>query len=247
MAGDWIKIEKDTPRKPEILKMARDLGLEPDAVFGKWVRLWIWFDSNTVDGFVDGVVDADVDAIVSRAGFSRAAERVGWLIINAEKETIKLPNFFKHNGETAKERTAKSDRQKRWRERRKLKASADKKEAVGAYCRRDVDEKTSTREEKRREELKEKIPKKVSKEKFIPPSVDEVTAFCQSKNYQIDPEYFVAYYAKAGWKLSSGQAMKDWQAAVVTWVKNQKRFAGDKKTETAEEMAQRIMAKGKPK
>ena len=40
MAGDWIKIEENTPDKPEVHKMASILGIDPDAVVGKLVRVW---------------------------------------------------------------------------------------------------------------------------------------------------------------------------------------------------------------
>ncbi len=42
MAGDWMKVEKVTPDKPEIEAMASKLELDPDAVFGKCFRIWRW-------------------------------------------------------------------------------------------------------------------------------------------------------------------------------------------------------------
>ena len=53
---------------------------------------------------------------------------------------------------------------------------------------------------------------------FAPPSVEEVAAYVTEKGYGIDPEAFVAYYTAKGWKVGSSP-MKDWKAAVVTWVK----------------------------
>lgn len=53
---------------------------------------------------------------------------------------------------------------------------------------------------------------------FTPPSVEEVAAYVTEKGYGIDPEAFVAYYTAKGWKVGSSP-MKDWKAAVVTWVK----------------------------
>jgi hypothetical protein len=44
MAGDWIKLQKDTPDKPEVLAIATRMNLDPDAVVGKLVRIWSWFD-----------------------------------------------------------------------------------------------------------------------------------------------------------------------------------------------------------
>ena len=48
MAGEWIKIERSTMDKPEILRVARILGIDKDAVLGKLIRLWAWFDAVSV-------------------------------------------------------------------------------------------------------------------------------------------------------------------------------------------------------
>ena len=52
---------------------------------------------------------------------------------------------------------------------------------------------------------------------FAPPSVAEVEAYCRERGNSINPEKFVAYYAKQGWKLSNGLKMTDWKQAVITW------------------------------
>ena len=52
---------------------------------------------------------------------------------------------------------------------------------------------------------------------FIPPTVDEVAAYCLERNNGIAPQNFVDYYAQQKWKLSNGNPMTDWKAAVRTW------------------------------
>ncbi len=66
--------------------------------------------------------------------------------------------------------------------------------------------------------------------RFSPPSVDAVREYCQEKGYAIDPERFVDHYTANGWKVGKNP-MKDWKAAVRTWVKNEK---GDKHGNNAE-------------
>ena len=56
--------------------------------------------------------------------------------------------------------------------------------------------------------------------KNIPPTVDEVTAYCRERNNGVDAEHFCNYYEARGWELSKGRKMKDWQAAVRTWEHN---------------------------
>lgn len=61
--------------------------------------------------------------------------------------------------------------------------------------------------------------------RFVAPTVDDVKAYCQQKGYtNIDAEAFVAFYQSKGWKVGS-QPMKDWHAAVVTWVKRHREQA----------------------
>ncbi len=58
------------------------------------------------------------------------------------------------------------------------------------------------------------IKKKV--ERFTPPSVEEVRAYCAEKGYTFDPESFHAFYESKGWKVGRNP-MKSWKAACVTW------------------------------
>ena len=57
---------------------------------------------------------------------------------------------------------------------------------------------------------------------FAPPTLSEVKAYCQERNNGINPQYFIDYYSRQGWKLSNGQQMKDWKATVRTWEQKEK-------------------------
>ena len=58
----------------------------------------------------------------------------------------------------------------------------------------------------------------VNKEQSIPPTVEEVRAYCESRGNGIDPEMFIAFYEARGWKIGK-EKMKSWKACVVTWEK----------------------------
>ncbi|MBQ6670217.1 MAG: hypothetical protein IJM80_01140, partial [Firmicutes bacterium] len=45
--------------------------------------------------------------------------------------------------------------------------------------------------------------------------------------YSIDPERFIDYYDANGWKVGRNP-MKDWKAAVRTWVRNEKSAAKER-------------------
>ena len=58
--------------------------------------------------------------------------------------------------------------------------------------------------------------------RFIPPTVDEVAAYCQERGNGLDPEAFVDFYASKGWMVGKNP-MKDWKAAVRTWERSERR------------------------
>ena len=70
---------------------------------------------------------------------------------------------------------------------------------------------------------------KQPQKRFIPPTVDEVAAYCFERNNGIDAQHFVDYYAQQKWKLSNGNPMADWKAAVRNWEKNDGVFARNAK------------------
>jgi len=113
MAGDWIKVQKDTPDKPEVLAIASRMGIDPDAVVGKLIRIWSWFDTHTVDGNALSVTFSFLDRLTGVTGFAEQVALVGWLEQNGQ--TLSLPNFGNHNGETAKKRSLGKNRTERYR------------------------------------------------------------------------------------------------------------------------------------
>lgn len=148
MAGDWLKVEKDTPRKPEILAIAAQLKIHPDEVFGKCFRLWSWADSQTADGAIRGVTVGLLDDMAGLPGFAQAMLHVGWLL--QRSGFLEFPRFDRHMGENAKRRAMTAKRvarhtnantngssvssplpEKRREENTSLPAYAGKKEANG--------------------------------------------------------------------------------------------------------------------
>jgi hypothetical protein len=57
---------------------------------------------------------------------------------------------------------------------------------------------------------------KEKKERFAPPSLDEVQKYVIEKGYTFSAAAFVAFYESKGWKVGD-QPMKSWRAACVTW------------------------------
>ena len=55
--------------------------------------------------------------------------------------------------------------------------------------------------------------------RFTPPTLEEVTAYCQERNKGVDPQRWYDFYTAKGWMIGKNK-MKDWKAAVRTWEKN---------------------------
>jgi len=108
MAGDWIKLEHATPDKPEIDQLASIMEIDHDAAFGKCMRLWIWADQQSVSGDALSVTGAFIDRLVFCVGFSEGLRKVGWL--SGRDGRLAIPNFCRHNGETAKKRALSKNR-----------------------------------------------------------------------------------------------------------------------------------------
>jgi hypothetical protein len=109
MAGEWIKFEAATPEKPEVFAITAALGWDdPDLTVGKLLKIWRWFDQQTLDGNAAGVNLALLDRIAGASGFAQAMYQVGWL--DYVDGTVSLPNFVRHNGETAKTRALTAKR-----------------------------------------------------------------------------------------------------------------------------------------
>jgi hypothetical protein len=57
-----------------------------------------------------------------------------------------------------------------------------------------------------------------NEKKFIIPTFNDVLEYCMQNNLEVDPNRFINFYESKGWMVGKNK-MKDWKAAVRTWVK----------------------------
>ncbi|WP_241723044.1 DNA replication domain protein [Raoultella sp. HC6] len=139
MAGDWIKMRADLHTHPKVVRMASALKADRLRIVGGLHSAWCLFDVHSVDGFLDGYSAETLDDMIGFPGFSRAMMSVGWL--EEDGESLVMPRFDAHNGQSAKRRAQDADRKRNVR-----KTSAPEAD------------KMRTREEKRREDIKDIDP-----------------------------------------------------------------------------------------
>lgn len=145
MAGSWIKFRHDLIDAPEIRRLARACGVTRDDVYGKLFRLWSWFDRHSHNGRVADETAELVDEIVGHSGFASALVSVGWL--DQDQGGIVIPNWDRHNSETAKQRALDAARKAAARDQEAV--SGNEPDTPADTC----PAATRTRREKTREEL----------------------------------------------------------------------------------------------
>ena len=77
-------------------------------------------------------------------------------------------------------------------------------------CNTEIEIETDTEKESKTD--KEVKPKK----RFVKPTLEEVQAYCQERNNNVDAQRWYDYYSSNGWKVGKN-SMKDWKACVRTW------------------------------
>ena len=66
--------------------------------------------------------------------------------------------------------------------------------------------------------------------KFVKPTIEEITEYCKERNNKINPNTFYDYYESQGWKVGKNP-MKDWKAYIRTWEKNKYNTSSSNKRE----------------
>ena len=83
-------------------------------------------------------------------------------------------------------------------------------QSVSNNCPTEIEKEKDKEKDKKKEAYK---PKK----RFVPPTLDEVKAYCQKRNNNIDPQKFFDFYDAAEWIDSKGEPVKNWKQKVITW------------------------------
>ena len=53
--------------------------------------------------------------------------------------------------------------------------------------------------------------------RFVPPTLEDVKAYCLERKNSVDAERFFDFYSANGWKQGHGKPIVDWKAAVRVW------------------------------
>lgn len=130
------------------------------------------------------------------------------LIETSDKINFLLPYVIENTGSEG----TSTERVRNFRERQKaLQSNADVTQ-VKRICNVEI--------EKEIEKEKDIDKKGAKRTVFVPPTLEEVRAYCEERGNGIDAQRFVDYYASQGWKKANGRPLVDYKAAVRTWEKD---------------------------
>jgi biotin operon repressor len=190
--------------------------MEERAFKGIWIPKEIWLDERLTA--LDKVILAEIDSLDNdgcTASNDYLAKMCGCTSTKVSKAITKLKNFgmieiVSFDGRQRKMKSCLEffSRQTLTKEQGRLeqknKADLNKKQ-VSPYNKKIV------------KKIDESIGDKPKR--FIQPTLEEVTAYCEERKNGIDAQHFVDYYSANGWKVGKNP-MKDWKAAVRYWERN---------------------------
>lgn len=67
------------------------------------------------------------------------------------------------------------------------------------------------------EEINKKIKDAHTREKFDPPSLQDVVEYCEARHSIVDPKAFFDYFTEGKWYDSQGKPVKNWKQKIITW------------------------------
>ena len=102
MAGDWIKMRDNLWDDPRVAKIVDMTDSSEAAVVGALYWLWATADQHTEDGTMPGLTLRAIDRKTGVVGFAEALCSIGWLADHPEG--VRIVDFEKHNGVSAKKR-----------------------------------------------------------------------------------------------------------------------------------------------
>ena len=102
---------------------------------------------------------------------------------------------------------------------------------VSSKCRTEIrDKEIRDKEIKRLEESNDSnsIATTTKTKRFVKPTLEEVKAYCEERNNNVDPEKWMSYYESNGFMVGKNH-MKDWKACIRTWERNSNSTKGKDK------------------
>lgn len=228
----WLKLKSDFFSSRAMKKLRRIAGGDTYTIIYLKLQLLSLKDEGLL--YYEGVeptfyeemalaLDEEVDNVRATLIF---LENMGLLEQKSDSEYIltEVPYLIGGESESA-------ERVRRYREKKALEIEQDDKKAL--QCNGNVTNCNTEIEIEKEIEIDKEIDKEKSKrdskgekrKRFVPPTLEEVQAYCVERGNSINAQHFINHYTSQGWHVGKAK-MKDWKAAVRTW--EQREFGNNK-------------------
>jgi len=222
MANSWLRLWHDMPNDPKWRTIARISGQRIGDVQSVYMHLLTSASQNVTRGHADvtaedlasalDVTDEDIQSILD-AMQGRVLE--GMMLTGWEKRQPKREDVG--NAESGAKSGA--ERKRLQREREKAAQESEAANQCHEESRNVTTDKDKDKDKDKEEPNKADKPPSPQKKRFTPPTLDDVSAYCEERGNHVDPEQWFDHYTAKGWMVGKSP-MKDWKAAVRTWEKS---------------------------
>lgn len=132
-------------------------------------------------------------------------------MIEIINNAVTIPNWSKHQTLDQIERNREYMREYMAKRRAEQKALTMGKVNSKINCQSNVNT-ADIEGDKDKEKDKSK-----NRKRFIPPTLDEVIAYCKQRGNKVDPQRFYDYYTEGEWKDGKGNPVRNWKQKLLTW------------------------------
>ena len=226
----WIKIVTDIFNNKKIKQI--DAMPDADTILVIWFKLLCLAGSINESGLIILTKDLAYTDEMLATEFRKPINTVrlalktfeSFGMIELVDNIYRISNWEKYQNIEGLERIREQTRLRVAKHRKKQKLlSCNVTVTQGNATDKERDKETDKERDKERDKDIERDKKNNSANKshrFTPPTLEEVTAYCQERNKGVDPQRWYDFYTAKGWMIGKNK-MKDWKAAVRTWENKQ--------------------------
>ena len=157
----------------------------------------------------------------------KALEQLDMVVMN--NGCFSIAGWEEHQNIEGMEKIRESKRlaQARWRAKQKALPESSTVDSTVDSTRCNVDHAEEDIEE---DKDIEKEKKKRRKKDFSPPTLEEIEAYCKSRNNNVDAKRFFDFFDASSWVDSKGNKVRNWKQKVITWESYNKEVKKDGQT-----------------
>lgn len=230
----WIELHQSLRDHRKILLGADELNIPPAHMVGLLSLLWLWAIDNAEDGDLSRVTSRALARAAQWEGdaetFVAAIEEAGFI----DSGTRVIHDWLDYSGRLLEQREQKRAqnrlRQQRFRENQTKQQPRDNNDVITNLSHENnalLSGSTLPDLTRPNQTLLKSsgavAPKgtrtraKATPQKFTPPTLEEVKAYCKERESNVDPKKFFDYFEAGRWIDSAGKPVRNWKQKLITW------------------------------